>query len=111
MGFCTLEMHHCHYTISGYHTNKLLSVNTLRECKLHTSQMSKQSSVSVYRVCSESTDNMLMWICEYNILYTENGSGVTVIFVENGVKHRPRCIIWQHETGKRYGRKQWTLVL
>jgi hypothetical protein len=28
------EIYHCHYEISGYHTNELSSVNTLYERKL-----------------------------------------------------------------------------
>jgi hypothetical protein len=71
--------------------------------------MSKQSSVSVYRVCSESTDNMLMWICEVQYTVQGDGLGATVLFVEDDVKHRPRCIIWQHvrlerDTGENSGR-------
>jgi hypothetical protein len=41
----------CHYTISGYHSNELWSVNTLYECKLcGRSRTCNEYFVSVYRV-------------------------------------------------------------
>jgi hypothetical protein len=51
--------------ILGYHSNELLSVNTLRELKLRSrSRMSKQSFVSVRHVYFLSTDNIFAWICK-----------------------------------------------
>jgi hypothetical protein len=57
------QIYHYHYTITGYHSNKLLRVNTLHKHKsCSMSQTSEQSFVSVYCVYSVSIDNILMWM-------------------------------------------------
>lgn len=51
--------------ISGYHGNEFSSVNTLHERNLcSTSRTTEESSVLVYRVYSESIDNIYMVIRE-----------------------------------------------
>jgi hypothetical protein len=57
---------HCQNTISGYHSNENLSVKIIHEHKFCSrSQRSEKYFASVYHVYSVSTDNILMWICEY----------------------------------------------
>jgi heterodisulfide reductase subunit B len=53
------------YTIPGYQSNELSSVIMFHKHKLCSKlQTSEDSFVSVCHVCSVSTDNILMWICE-----------------------------------------------
>jgi hypothetical protein len=58
--------------------------------------MSEQSFVSVYRVSSVSTDNILMWIC--GVLYAIRGTRFTVdylcvLFLRDSFKLLPRRIV------------------
>jgi hypothetical protein len=63
--------------ISSYHSNELLSINTLDERNLCSrSQTIEQHFVSVYRVYSVSIDNILMWVCE--VWYTLQGRLFTI---------------------------------
>jgi hypothetical protein len=58
--FFKCENYYCHYETSGCHSNDLSSVNSLYERKLFKIGTSEKNFVLVYRICSLSTDDILM---------------------------------------------------
>jgi hypothetical protein len=113
--FQPVDRHYTVWAIPILSTEIRQSVVTMEmNCRdLSTSCRSEQYFVSVHRVYSVSTDNILMW--KYEVQYTIRRRRITVdylclSFMENGNKHRPRRIIRYIQNSKEIRMKAREIV-